>query len=195
MNKFLDERGLISPVDINHPMDRDNRSPYKLDITQFVDRFGKTVERLDLLDLFLDYRKTLHESGIFIYKQWVDGSFCEDCEKLRNRHPRDIDVVSFYSIFDENLFSQGSEKIEPDTAKKLFNVDSYFILIPTPSNNNDDYINNQLLLISNTSYWYSAWSHTRNGEWKGFIELDKFSTDNYNKAKRLITNKRSEING
>lgn len=126
-----------------------------------------------------------------IHKIWIDGSFCENCETLRKRPPNDIDAVIFYTVIDKNLLENNlyliSNKFE---VKTEFKTDSYFLLIP-PSYANLEY---QYAFIEKIVYWSSLWSHTRDCDWKGFIELDNFDVDNYNTAKELIKNKRGEIN-
>ncbi len=50
-----------------------------------------------------------------------------------------------------------------DANKVTFSVDAYFEQL------------NQLTteeVVNSASYWYSVWSHTRYGRWKGYLQLD-----------------------
>ena len=190
ITNFWDERGLIPPIDEKNPTSN-NRSPYKITIFDFINIFGFSKKRLELLDSFLDFQKKLMDSGLLIHKQWLNGSCCENCEITRNRSPNDIDAVFFYSVNDVRLYEINIDYLSNELVKKTFKVDSYLICLPTRDVNIDTFCN----LMDITAYWNSLWSHTRSGQWKGFIELDNFNIENYNKAKILITNKRSEING
>ena len=32
-------------------------------------------------------------------------------------------------------------------------------------------------LVRQSTYWYSLWSHRRNGQWKGFLQIDLSPAD------------------
>jgi hypothetical protein len=70
-------------------------SPYVTTCTEIVRRFGISRERLVILRGLLDYRAALSSIGIVHGFQWIDGSFVEDCETIRQRPPGDVDVVTF----------------------------------------------------------------------------------------------------
>ena len=78
--------------------------------------------------------------------------------------PKDIDVVSFvHTPLGFAPTPQQLEVLDHDQAKATFLVDCYFVeinLLP-PDN-----------LIKQSTYWYSMWSHRRNQEWKGYLEID-----------------------
>jgi len=189
-SEIWDSRGLLPPFDTNG-VKIENRSPYKTNIINFIDIFGFNAQRLDILDKFVDYTKIVKESGVQIHKIWIDGSFCEKCETLRKRPPNDIDAVILHTIIDENLLKNNLDLIlNKNKVKTEFKTDSYFVLIPPSYANLED----QYAFIEKIVYWSSFWSHTRDNDWKGFIELDNFDGDNYNNAKELIKNKRGEIN-
>jgi hypothetical protein len=46
-------------------------------------------------------------------------------------------------------------------AKMAYHVDSYFRELGSPTED----------LIQNAIYWYSVWSHRRNGAWKGYVQV------------------------
>lgn len=123
VTNIWDERGLIPPIDQQNPTSN-NRSPYKITIFDFIDIFGFSQKRLELLDSFLDFQKKLLDSGLLIHKQWINGSFCEHCEMTRNRSPNDIDAVCAIN-FDNHSFSfKNNNEVKTalshlDIAKKL----------------------------------------------------------------------------
>jgi hypothetical protein len=115
----------------------------------------------------LDYRAALHEVGLKNGFQWLDGSFMEAVEIIEIRSPRDVDVVTFFYLpeqVDQNsLIQEHPHLFEPEKAKQRFLVDAYMLRLGTPS---------QQSFVKRVSYWYSMWSHTRAGVWKGFVEVD-----------------------
>ena len=52
--------------------------------------------------------------------------------------------------------------------KARFHVDAYFVPL-------DD--NPPEHLVERSAYWYSLWSHRRNGQWKGYLQIDLSATD------------------
>jgi len=123
--------------------------------------------RLAILMGLLAYRKALHELGLVRGFQWLDGSFLENIEALETRAPRDIDVVTFYFMPEgqtqRSLVASSGSLLEPATAKAQFHVDAYFVQLDT---------NQPDSLVEMSTYWYSMWSHRRNGQWKGFLQVD-----------------------
>lgn len=87
--------GILPPVRPEMPGNSPERSPYRVSPAGFVDRFATSPERMAILDGLLRFRGKLHELGIVSGFQWLDGSFLEQIELLENRHPRDMDVVTF----------------------------------------------------------------------------------------------------
>jgi len=158
--------GFIPPIDQDSPTEL-NRSPYKVDIIDFATRFNKSPERYKILNGFLNFRNSLHKLGFTKGFQWVDGSFMEDVERIENRSPGDIDVVTFIyfpdSIDQRKLFSSNPELFNRNETKKCYSVDSFFVNLTVCS---AEY------LIERSRYWYSMWSHNRIGQWKGYLELD-----------------------
>lgn len=51
----------------------------------------------------------------------------------------------------------------PDRSKLRFHVDAYAMVIGNALEVSD---------VGQISYWYSMWSHRRNGLWKGFVQVD-----------------------
>ena len=148
------------------------RSPYTASLFELAERFGNTQPRRRLFRGLLNFRAELHEAGLIRGFQWVNGSFTENVEGRRGSPPNDIDVVTFlhipegYSVetFDHN-FPSLFDKIR---LQDNFAIDSYFVpLNQIPSEE----------IINISIYWYSLWSHTRDGRWKGYLQIDLAGDD------------------
>lgn len=148
--------GVIPPVSDGTSIER---SPYEIDILTFTKMFSLSNERIAILKNFLYYRKFLYELDITSGFQWVNGSFTENVETLRNRPPNDIDVVSFIT---EPKNPLPNELFDNSYIKQQYQVDSYFVdLNDAPQE-----------LVKWTAYWYSMWSHQRDTNiWKGFFQM------------------------
>lgn len=149
-----------------------DRSPYHASLTDLVLRYATSTERNALLQGFLSFREALHASGLDQGFQWVDGSFLENIELIEERGPHDIDVVTFYyspnGQAQEDLVRHAPLLFDRVHTKEVYRVDAYFVELngraPEP-------------LVDETVYWYSLWSHSRNGQWKGYVQLDLSSAD------------------
>ena len=143
------------------------RSPYSVSLTAFVSRFGVTESRRRLLTGLLDFRSALHSAGLVSGFQWVNGSFLENVEEIRLRDPRDIDLVTFFhlpiGLTNEATFQSNPNLFINREIKERYNVDAYFAYI-NPEAPED--------IVKQTVYWYSLWSHNRDGSWKGFVQID-----------------------
>ena len=143
------------------------RAPYCAYLSEFIKHYSISVERINIIKGFCEYRKCLHEIGITDGFQWINGSFSEDVELLENRPPNDIDVVTFFvlpsGMTQQSLLDLNKQLFcDHDGIKERYRVDAYYV----PMDNNDI-----KRLIRQSTYWYSMWSHRRTGEWKGFIEI------------------------
>jgi len=63
----------------------------------------------------------------------------------------------------KTLLEQHSSLFIPEEAKRAYLIDSYTCLLGEPTEKRH---------IREISYWYSMWSHKRNGLWKGFLQVD-----------------------
>jgi len=95
-------------------------------------------------------------------------------------NPNDLDVVTFYTMptarSQQALLADYSKIVDAVRWQEEYRVDAYFIQA--------DYAN----LIENVqiaTYWYSMWSHRRDGLWKGFIQIDLASTHDTEAKNRL----------
>lgn len=158
--------GVLPPVMPDVPGNSTERSPYITDLPALISRFSTSPERIHILDGFLRFRRALHQAGIVSGFQWLDGSFLENVEALENRPPRDIDVVNFVDLsgMDQHtLISGHNDLFDHAQAKQKYALDAYFMQIGGALDQN---------AVRRVSYWYSMWSHRRNGLWKGFVQVD-----------------------
>ncbi len=103
---------------------------------------------------------------------WIDGSFVENVEETADRPPNDIDAVTFFHIPDghtqESLLQGFPGLFDTGQAKASYGIDAYFVpLNQTPVER----------IIERTVYWHSIWSHTRDGLWKGYIQVSLDNAD------------------
>lgn len=159
-----------------------NRSPYKTNLIDVVQTFGTSSERCEILNGFIEYGELLQNSlGIETAIHWLNGSFMQNIEVLESRAPRDIDVVTFFKIPDgetqESLILKCPDAFTHGLIKNKYKVDGY--LLP--------YLGQEITAahISKISYWYSMWSHQRNGFWKGFLQTD-FNPQHFSTAKTML---------
>lgn len=176
-------QGVIPPIDVADPTSA-SRSPYMVRLSDLVQRFGVTAERLTILQGLLLYRDALHAVGLTQGFQWLDGSFLEDVEMLEGRPPNDIDIVTFFRLpsgVTEMSILQRSSELFPmsgsdrQTMKQRFHVDAYYENLGALSEG----------IVERTTYWYSMWSHRRSGIWKGYLQIDLASDEDAGALKVL----------
>lgn len=142
-----------------------DRSPYNVSMLAFAEKYCLTDARANILRGLLEYRSELYGIGIVDGFQWLNGSFCEHVEVNEGRSPRDIDVVSFVRFadgFDPSVVATRPDLFDKSAAKDKYQVDAHFMQLGRQLAEFDTkYI----------SYWYSMWSHTRAGIWKGFFQV------------------------
>ncbi|GAA6202370.1 hypothetical protein NBRC116599_35960 [Aquicoccus sp. SU-CL01552] len=86
----------------------------------------------------------------------------EDIETNESRPPNDIDVVTYIVI--PSGYSQASllpalaPLMDKKATKAKYKVDAHVFDL-------------KQVTIPNVCYWYSLWSHRRDGLWKGFAHL------------------------
>ena len=150
--------GVLPPIRPNVLGSSPDRSPYVVDLAVLFDRFATSPERMAILDGLLRFRADLHAAGITSGFQWLDGSFLEQVETLEGRAPRDMDVVTFLALLQRHgsLFDQKH-------VKATYAMDAYFAVLGQPTDH---------WQVKNIAYWYSLWSHRRDGLWKGFVQVD-----------------------
>lgn len=167
--------GVLPPVGPEMPGNSPERSPYRVPLADFVDRFATSPERMAILDGLLRFRAKLHELGIVSGFQWLDGSFLEQIELLESRHPRDMDVVTFFDMprgeNQRSLLQKAGQLFDQKHLIATYWVDGYFIVLGQPVDARQ---------VQCIAYWYSMWSHRREGLWKGFVQVDLDSSQDAN---------------
>lgn len=160
-------QGVIPPVRPGLQGHDADRSPYKTPLHTFVDVMGKSHARLEIVEGLLQFRSEIHKIGIDTGFQWLDGSFSENVEMTEGRNPRDVDVVTFLQLpagEDESaILAKNPKLFDQDYVKKTYQVDSYWDILGKPMGSQS---------VQQVCYWYSMWSHRRDGMWKGFIQVD-----------------------
>lgn len=173
LNAILDWNydGVLSAYDVDDPVEG-IRSPYTVSLVDLVERFGNTRRRRRLLRGLLDFRAELHKAGVVQGFQWVDGSFMENVEQNDGRPPNDIDLVTFFHVpqgYTNETLAQAFPYIFGSVdMKEKFSVDAYFVALDQTT---------QESIIDSSVYWYSLWSHTRGGIWKGYLQIDLINSD------------------
>lgn len=144
-----------------------DRSPYKPSLSEVIERFAKTAARLEILRGLLSYRAELRKRGIWAGFQWLNGSFMEHKEVLLLEPPKDVDVVTFFNLPDgldeKAFFPQIADLFDIPNTKQTYHVDAYPCVLGGALGETH---------VTAISYWYSVWSHRRNGLWKGFVQVD-----------------------
>lgn len=158
--------GVMPPIRPGVQGNSSDRSPYRVELPAFVDRFATSPERMAILDGLLRFRAGLHKAGIVAGFQWLDGSFLEQVEIIEERAPRDMDAVNFIDLTgvdQAELARQHTALFDHEKVKTDYRIDAYFM---QTGGQLDE------ATIRRISYWYSMWSHRRDGLWKGFVQID-----------------------
>lgn len=147
------------------------RSPYLATVEELADSFCTSVERAEILNGFLSFREELRREGFVEGFQWIDGSFVENCERVKGRPPGDVDVVS---LLRRPLAHSGEQDwqqfvatrlvslFDPDWTKAQFRCDAYFI----------DLDGNPSVIAEMSAYWVGLFSHQRDTfRWKGMVQV------------------------
>lgn len=166
--------GMIPPFDHNHvlppytgddPTSLSDVSPYKCLVSDFCKHFSTTLQRIELLKNFMEFRLRMVPFGIIHGFQWIDGSFSENIEVSEKRCPNDIDVVTFIggkTIEEQkNIILAFPEFGKPDVSKRTYKLDHYIV----------DYTYNPNFTVEFTRYWIQLFCHNRSKVWKGIIQL------------------------
>ncbi len=155
----------VIPPHLGEPTDKSHLSPYQCSILELCHKFAITKERIEILKGLILFRKRLNENGIIYGFQWLDGSFLENIEKIENRPPRDIDLVTFYSGLskeqEQSLITQFPEFFSQRLSKEQYKLHHYVV----------DYTFNPDVTVERTRYWIQLFTHNRYGMWKGMLRL------------------------
>lgn len=157
-----------------------DRSPYPATLAEVVGRFGDSPERRRLLSGLLAHRAELHQAGLVSGFQWLDGSFAEDIEWLEGREPKDVDVVTFYRLPDGGTEEPPLGDLRADASQR--GIDAHFVPMD-PAKMEE--------VAAASAYWNSVWGHRRDGQWKGYLQVD-LSRDEDENARRALDARAAE---
>jgi hypothetical protein len=154
---------------------------------ELVSRLGYSPERRALLGNLFDYRRNLRTFGIHGF-QWIDGSFTEDCERLKRRAPGDIDLMNL--VVDPPQSLRGTEGmrllLDRTFIKEAYHLD---VMQPFPLGLDPD--GRPMVGLQGLTYFFSLFSHSRpdyygHPVWKGMIELALLSDEEDSEAISLL---------
>ena len=104
--------------------------------------------------------------------QWIDGSFLERIEQIEDRDPHDIDVTTFFHLpngqTQESLLTHAPWLANHRDTQDLYGVHAYYVQLDVEKSES---------IIEQATYWYSLWSHRRDGRWKGYVQIDLSPAD------------------
>lgn len=178
--KFLTETKLIPafnasgviPPFVASPTNRGG-SPYGTDLQEIASVLVNTEERKEIFVGLLEYRKALRSIGVTTGFQLIDGSFTENCEKIRGRSPKDVDLVTFAYLpvtgpEVRTFFEKNIELFDQDALKEKYKCDAYFV----------DLAKDSRIVVEDTMYWYGLFSHQRETNlWKGMLKVSLIDAD------------------
>jgi hypothetical protein len=169
----INASAVLPPFVGEEPGERALMSPYDASMLEVVERFGTSPERVAILRGLLSYRHAMRAVGVMDGHQWLDGSFVEDVEAIRNRPPFDIDIVTFARVPGDNVAKRQAVIANPGlflpgTARKDYKCDAYFV----------DLDKRPEFLVDDTRYWLGLFSHQRaTSLWKGMLKVAMQSDD------------------
>ena len=170
----FDSRGLL-PGFVGEVADTGN-APFWTTMGEIARRFGATEERRSILRGLLAYRDALRAAGVVAAVQWINGSFVEDCETVRGRPPRDIDVVTFGSFpAISELTPELQELFNPARTKEKFRCDAYVVSVESDPRR-------AAVLLDGAAYWHGLFGHTREQARKGFLAVSLDAKDDADAA-------------
>lgn len=159
------DANLVLPPHLSNPTDPAHLSPYPCTSLELCERFGTTAERKSILGGFLKFRAALTAAGFTQGFQWLDGSFLEDIETQERRHPKDLDLVTFYlppdGDFNARVAQSQPALIDWEQIKNTYYLDHYLVDISC----------HPMLTVEFSRYWVALFSHRRDGVWKGMLKV------------------------
>ena len=150
-------------------------SPYVVEASELVKRFGTSIERRTILSGLFHFRSALRRLGFVQGFQWLDGSFVEDIEGLEARAPGDLDVVCFLhtptglsATQIQAMMDANPDLFDKDRCRQRYHCDPMVINLGKKPEK----------LVQDVRYWYGLYSHRRGDHvWKGLLQLSMSSDD------------------
>ncbi len=152
-----------------------NLVPYEISIISFEDfrqffvmQFEYSIARGILYELYVDFVKDFSSEFTPEFVHWIGGSFVTN--KIS---PNDIDVVTLVEITEQlNLRIDILQKFTTKGySKQNYNIDSYLIPVYDVRDSRYAYTRDSV------QYWKDWFSHDRNKEEKGLIQLNYSKND------------------
>jgi hypothetical protein len=151
------------------PTDGALMSPFETTLTRIANKLCNSDQRKEIFRGLLKYRQKLDNLGFTTGFQWLSGSFMEDIETLETRHPKDLDIVTFYyrpaSVPDDaawvTFVQDNIALMDWSLVKPVYKCDPYFVDLKTTPES----------LVSQSRYWFGLFSHRRTGTWKGVLQV------------------------
>jgi hypothetical protein len=163
--------GVLPPYLGSNPgLQSELMSPYRATVTEVVGRFATSTERMKILAGWLAYRIAMREIGLDRGFQWLNGSFLEDKENLRQEPPNDLDLLFFMRRPSglaanrpfEGFVAAHRVLFERRAVKAAFRLDLFLIDLDGDSE----------AALSAGRYLLQLFSHQRDtGLWKGMLEV------------------------
>lgn len=167
----LNSSGVLPPfLSQEGPTTSNSMAPYRTDMLEVARALCHTEERREILRGLISYRRELRAAGIDIGFQWLAGSFLEDCEKQRQRPPKDIDIVTFArrpsSVKAQAdwiaFYGANPDLFDQRVTQAKHKCDAYYVDLHLPPE----------YLVSRSRFWFGLFSHQRETYvWKGLLEL------------------------
>ena len=159
------DTNLVLPPHLGNPTEPTHLSPYPATCVELCNRFGTSPERREILNGLLRFRAILQQAGFLDGFHWLDGSFLEEIETRESRHPRDLDVVTFY-LSPDPAFSARVAASHPilfaaADIRAQYRLHHYFVDISW----------NPVFTVEYVRYWTGLFSHRRDGVWKGMLKI------------------------
>jgi hypothetical protein len=161
----------LLPPHLGDPTDISQLSPYPANLLEVAQKLGASIERGRILRGLIQLRDLLRREDLQGF-QWLAGSFLENIEKIEDRHPRDIDVVTFFQGRNINALRDLATRhpilTDEYSLRERYKVDHYFV----------DASLDPLLIVEQARYWTNLFSHTRGsassryGMWKGMVRVE-----------------------
>ena len=162
--------GVLPPYVGGSPADPHGRSPYTTTMREIAERMCTSPERVTLLRGLIGLRQALRALGIPAGLQWINGSFCEDIERIHGRAPGDIDLVTFFvrppahraDVAWRAFVTANIAIFDKNATKRTYGCESFYVDAGiTPGS-----------VIRQTAYWYGLFTHQRATHlWKGILEV------------------------
>lgn len=168
--------GVLPPFSGSSPAVRGKESPFQVTMTEIAARLCSTLERETLFRRWVGLRKQLRAVGIEKAVQWIDGSFCEDCERTRGRPPADIDLVTLFlrpaAVAADPAWQAFVAKNKPlfdsEQTKRDYGCDAFYVDVGLPG----------FRVYRQITYWHGLFTHQRGSfQWKGILEVQLDSDD------------------